>query len=149
MNSPPLSPFFFFADLSSFRFLSSDYKASFFSPLSWLLHCNWSWKPRDKQLSVRRADRRARWLLLSFNKWADLEEERRAEGRRGCSSCFFDCHILVVCWETCLLSHKYTHLHLSIHPFIFLCLSSILPLVKMLCIPERQTEGEKRKSPNN
>lgn len=84
-----------------------------YSPLLWLLCCNWSWKPPDKPLSVRQADRQARWLLLSFNKWAGLEEERRVEGRaEKCSSCFFSCHLWVVCWETCLLSHKNTPTHL-------------------------------------
>lgn len=57
--------------LLSFPFLSS---ALISSPLASLLHCNWSWKPQDKRLSVRQADRQARWLLLSFNKWAGLEE---------------------------------------------------------------------------
>lgn len=52
-----------------------------FSPLPSLLRCNWSWKPQDKQLSVRQSDRQARWLLLSFNKWAGLEEESWREER--------------------------------------------------------------------
>lgn len=58
---------------------------------------------------------RARWLLLSFYKWAGLEEERKkneVEGRRERSRCLLCCHLL--CWETCPLSHKNTQRHHSL-----------------------------------